>query len=60
MALWSLAYKDWTLFQTLPESARFLVAAGRKEEAKTILEKASKTNGKTLPPGRLVQSVQVR
>lgn len=44
------------VMRSLPESARFLVAAGRKEEAIKVLEKAAKTNSATMPEGRLVSS----
>jgi hypothetical protein len=45
--------------QFLPESARYLVASGRRGEAIETLAKASKMNGKTLPPGQLVESKKV-
>ena len=41
-------------FQYLPESARYLVAAGKKKEALTVLQKAAKMNRSTLPKGTLV------
>ncbi|XP_060075851.1 putative transporter SVOPL [Ylistrum balloti] len=40
----------------LPESARYLVAAGRREEAIKVLEKAARTNSATIPEGRLISS----
>ncbi|KAI0229457.1 putative transporter SVOPL [Lamellibrachia satsuma] len=40
----------------LPESARYLVAAGRTTDAKRVLQDGFKLNGKTLPEGKLVQS----
>ncbi|OWF42245.1 putative transporter SVOPL [Mizuhopecten yessoensis] len=43
----------------LPESARYLVAAGRREEAIKVLEKAARTNSATIPEGRLVCSSPV-
>ncbi|KAL5016323.1 hypothetical protein ScPMuIL_005912 [Solemya velum] len=41
------------LLKFLPESARFLVAAGEKEKALETLEKAAKINKATLPKGEL-------
>lgn len=36
-------------FSFLPESPRWLIANGRKDEAMKILEHVAKVNGKTLP-----------
>lgn len=43
-----------SIFQFLPESARYLVAAGRKEDAMAVLKQAAKLNRKTLPKGNVV------
>ena len=43
-------------FQYLPESARYLVAAGKKHDAMKILQKAAKMNRSTLPQGTVVDS----
>ncbi|KAK3084315.1 hypothetical protein FSP39_011490, partial [Pinctada imbricata] len=48
------------LLKWLPESARYLVAAGNKEDAMKILQKAAKINNKSLPEGRLIASVAAR
>ena len=45
--------------QFAPESARYLLAAGRREEALETLRKAAKMNGKSLPRGTLVESQKV-
>ena len=45
--------------QFAPESARYLLAAGRREEAIETLRKAAKMNGKSLPRGTLVESQKV-
>ncbi|KAL4224126.1 hypothetical protein ACF0H5_017579 [Mactra antiquata] len=42
------------LLKFLPESARYLVAAGRKEDAMVVLKKAAKLNNRTLPEGTVV------
>ncbi|CAG2253827.1 unnamed protein product [Mytilus edulis] len=44
----------------LPESARYLVAAGDKDGAIKILQKAAKVNRASLPEGSLVQSKVVQ
>ncbi|XP_061197259.1 putative transporter SVOPL isoform X1 [Saccostrea echinata] len=44
------------LLKLLPESARYLVAAGEKEKALCILQKAAKLNKSKLPSGRLTVS----
>lgn len=41
----------------LPESARYLMASGKEEEAYAVLQSVAKQNGKTLPTGKLVQNV---
>ncbi|CAD5217517.1 unnamed protein product [Bursaphelenchus okinawaensis] len=41
----------------LPESARYLMASGKTEEAYQILAKVAKHNGKMLPAGKLVENV---
>nr|XP_022345746.1 synaptic vesicle 2-related protein-like isoform X2 [Crassostrea virginica] len=41
------------LIKLLPESARYLVAAGEKDRALHILQKAAKINKSSLPKGRL-------
>ncbi|XP_071094452.1 putative transporter SVOPL [Haliotis cracherodii] len=43
----------------IPESARFLVAAGRHDEALAALQRAAKINKTSLPKGRLVQTEAV-
>lgn len=42
------------LFKFLPPSARYLVAAGRKEEAMEILKSIAESNKTRLPKGKLV------
>ena len=44
------------MLQALPESARYLVAAGRTSEAKRVLQHGFKLNGKILPEGKLIQN----
>lgn len=44
------------LLKLLPESARYLVAAGEKDKALSVLQKAAKLNKSNLPSGRLVSS----
>ncbi|CAK5006901.1 unnamed protein product [Meloidogyne enterolobii] len=39
----------------LPESARYLVAAGRPDLAISSLQRIAKLNGRSLPPGRLIE-----
>ena len=39
----------------LPESPRWLIAAGRTKEAESVLTRAAKVNGKTLPEKVLLQ-----
>ncbi|XP_052214568.1 putative transporter SVOPL isoform X12 [Dreissena polymorpha] len=41
------------LLKFLPESARYLVAAGREYEAQVVLEKAAKLNRNSLPAGTI-------
>lgn len=43
----------------IPESARFLLAAGKREKAISILKQAARENGSKLPPGRLVKSKEI-
>ncbi|RUS78077.1 hypothetical protein EGW08_014157, partial [Elysia chlorotica] len=43
----------------IPESARFLLAAGKREQAIHILEDAARQNGSKLPPGKLVKTQEV-
>ncbi|KAK7087411.1 synaptic vesicle 2-related protein-like [Littorina saxatilis] len=43
----------------LPESARFLVAAGRSEEALKILQRTAEINRESLPPGTIVKSKEM-
>ncbi|ELU05355.1 hypothetical protein CAPTEDRAFT_170750 [Capitella teleta] len=45
---------------TLPESARYLMAAGEREKALKVLEDACKANGKSLPEGTLVSSPPIK
>lgn len=40
----------------VPESARYLVAAGRIQEAQSILKRGAQLNKSSLPEGRLVES----
>ncbi|KAI6240195.1 Synaptic vesicle 2-related protein [Aphelenchoides fujianensis] len=42
----------------LPESARYLMANGKPEEAYAILQQVARHNGKTLPAGKLVENVK--
>ncbi|PVD31657.1 hypothetical protein C0Q70_07075 [Pomacea canaliculata] len=42
----------------VPESSRYLVAAGRSREADDVLKRGAEVNGKSLPEGRLVQPSQ--
>ncbi|XP_052799993.1 putative transporter SVOPL [Mya arenaria] len=44
------------LLKYLPESARYLVAAGRKEEAHEVLAKAARLNRNSLPEGNIVNA----
>ncbi|CAI5490554.1 unnamed protein product, partial [Closterium sp. Naga37s-1] len=44
------------LYPFLPESPRFLLLKGNTSAAHIFLEKAARTNGKRLPPGRLVSA----
>ncbi|CAI5458066.1 unnamed protein product [Closterium sp. Yama58-4] len=44
------------LYPFLPESPRFLLLKGNASAAHIVLEKAARTNGKRLPPGRLVSA----
>ncbi|XP_045173106.2 putative transporter SVOPL isoform X2 [Mercenaria mercenaria] len=44
------------LLKFLPESARYLVAAGRKDEAMKVLQKAAKMNRNSLPEGTVVNT----
>ncbi|ESO95523.1 hypothetical protein LOTGIDRAFT_160688 [Lottia gigantea] len=46
--------------QTVPESARYLMAAGQTEEATKVLEKIAKENKTSLPKGHLVKSPEVQ
>ncbi|XP_076108162.1 putative transporter SVOPL isoform X1 [Mytilus galloprovincialis] len=48
------------ILKFLPESARYLVAAGDKDGAIKILQKAAKVNRASLPEGSLVQSKVVQ
>lgn len=50
----------WIFYQLLPESARYLVAAGEKDRALHILQKAAKINKSSLPKGRLTVAHSVR
>ncbi|GFR78711.1 synaptic vesicle 2-related protein [Elysia marginata] len=43
----------------VPESARFLLAAGKREKAIGILKEAARQNGSHLPPGKLVKSQKI-
>ena len=47
------------LWQFIPESVRYLVTAGRLEEAMEILQRLSSVNNTTLPPGTLAKSKKV-
>lgn len=43
----------------MPESSRYLVAAGHEAEALQVLQQGAKSNNAELPPGKLIASVQV-
>ena len=45
--------------QFLPESARYLVAAGKSDEAMVILHQAAKLNRSSLPKGEIIDSATV-
>lgn len=45
---------------SLPESARYLVAAGHQDQAMHVLQRAAKWNGRKLPVGTLVESKQAK
>ncbi|OAF72203.1 putative transporter SVOPL [Intoshia linei] len=45
---------------TLPESARFLVASGRHNQAYNVLNYIAYKNGKTLPSKNLISLVQIK
>ena len=44
------------MLQYVPESTRYLVAAGRTTEARKILKRGAEMNHSTLPTGSLVES----
>ena len=56
---------DWLLtagllhLQALPESLRYLLAAGQNVKATDILSRMSSSRGKPLPEGRLTASAAV-
>ena len=43
----------------MPESARYLLAAGKPKKAQAVLEKACKENGTVMPEGELIPDVKV-
>lgn len=45
------------IFQWLPESARFLMTSSRPEEAYETLKRVAEQNGRPMPSGKLVESV---
>ncbi|WAR02619.1 SVOPL-like protein, partial [Mya arenaria] len=62
----SISWASGTMFEIviasiyLPESARYLVAAGRKEEAHEVLAKAARLNRNSLPEGNIVNAPVIR
>jgi len=52
----------WLLFQlqALPESLRYLLAAGQNEKAADVVRRMAVSNGKELPRGQLTTSAEVR
>jgi len=46
--------------QALPESLRYLLAAGQNEKAADVLKRMAAASGKELPPGQLTASAEVR
>ncbi|KAK6190710.1 hypothetical protein SNE40_002513 [Patella caerulea] len=48
------------LLLCIPESARYLMAAGRVEEATVVLQKIAKENNSSLPEGKLVKSKEIQ
>ena len=40
--------------RSMPESPRFLLVSGRPEEARAVLERVARENGRELPPGELI------
>ncbi|XP_074649965.1 synaptic vesicle 2-related protein-like isoform X2 [Tubulanus polymorphus] len=43
-----------TIYCCIPESVRYLVTAGRKEEAVSVLKDAARINGTSIPDGELI------
>jgi len=45
--------------QAVPESLRYLLAAGENEKAADVVRRMAALNGKQLPRGRLIASAEV-
>ena len=48
------------LFQWLPESPRYLIAAGEKEKGMEVLQRMAKMNKAKLPTGTLINEAEVQ
>ena len=53
--LGEIVLKTISLKKWLPESARYLVAAGRPDLAISSLQRIAQLNERSLPPGRLIE-----
>jgi len=49
----------WLQLQALPESLRYLLAAGQNEKAADVVRRLAASNGKELPRGQLTTSAEV-
>jgi len=50
----------WLQLQALPESLRYLMAAGQNKEAADVVRRMAASNGKELLRGQLTTSTEVR